>query len=454
MVQNIFMSCHPSLPRVSDCHLILFGRYPVPGKTKTRLIPLLGQVGAAEWHRRQTENTLKKVMEYRGVYSVAFCYTGGGRDLVRRWLGPAPLHLTQQVGGDLGERMRAVLFEALDRGAGRVVLVGTDIPQMTSAHIIAAFDAMDRHELVLGPSRDGGYWLIGLRCKADIFRDIQWGSDKVLDQTLTRARQQGLKTACLPKLNDIDTPSDLKTDRSWRGGTGPYLSVIIPTLNEADFISSVIHRARSPESEIIVADGGSRDATVEIAREAGANVNIGLPGRALQQNAGAAVAQGKILLFLHADTLLPPDYTRLVFECLVDHRVVAGAFQFKTDYDTMSMRLIEKAARIRSSLFQMPYGDQALFMPRPVFEKVGGFPVTPIAEDLYLVRRLARLGRVGLAKGMSLTSGRRWRHIGVWRATMINYLIAIGCLIGVDPHKLAPLYRLWTHNRADRQRRQ
>jgi uncharacterized protein len=133
---------------------------------------------------------------------------------------------------------------------------------------------------------------------------------------------------------------------------------------------------------------------------------------------------------------------------------VAGAFQFKTDYDTMSMRLIEKAARIRSSLFQMPYGDQALFMPRPVFEKVGGFPVTPIAEDLYLVRRLARLGRVGLAKGMSLTSGRRWRHIGVWRATMINYLIAIGCLIGVDPHKLAPLYRLWTHNRADRQRRQ
>jgi hypothetical protein len=249
-----------------------------------------------------------------------------------------------------------------------------------------------------------------------------------------------LKVACLPELNDIDTPADLKADRSWTGEAGPYLSVVIPTLNEAGSIEAAIRRARSSECEIIVADGGSRDETVEIARDAGAIVLVGPPGRALQQNAGAAAARGKVLLFLHADTLLPADYPRQVFACLMDHRVVAGAFRFKSDYDNRSMRLIEKATQIRAALLQMPYGDQALFMPRSIFKQVGGFPETPIAEDLFLVRRLGRLGRIRLAEGAAFTSGRRWRRIGVWRATMINYLIAAGCLVGVDPHRLAPLY--------------
>jgi uncharacterized protein len=441
------MSCYPPSSFGSHRRLILFGRYPVPGRTKTRLIPILGEVGAAEWHRRLTEKTIATVMKDRGACSVTFCHTGGGRDAVRRWLGHVSVHLTTQVRGDLGQRMRHALFAALDRGNGRAVLVGTDIPQVTASHIRAAFEAMDRHELVLGPSRDGGYWLVGLRCKADIFQDIRWGGVRVLDLTLAAARQQGLRVALLTELNDIDTPSDLKEDRSWTGEAGPYLSVIIPTLNEAGTIESVIRRTRSAECEIIVADGGSRDGTAEIARDAGAIVLVGQPGRALQQNAGAAVARGNVLLFLHADTLLPADYPRQVFECLMDRRIVAGAFRFKSDYDNAGMRLIEKAAQIRAALFQMPYGDQALFMPRRIFQKVGGFPATPIAEDLFLVRRLVRLGRIGLAKGAALTSGRRWRHIGVWRATMINYLIAVGCLIGVDPKRLAPLYRLGTDKR-------
>jgi GT2 family glycosyltransferase len=91
----------------------------------------------------------------------------------------------------------------------------------------------------------------------------------------------------------------------------------------------------------------------------------------------------------------------------------------------------------------MPYGDQALFMSRNIFEKVGGFPRVPIAEDLFLVRRLARLGRIAQARGSVLTSGRRWRTIGIWRSTLINYLIAGGCLLGMDPRHLAPLYRKW-----------
>ncbi len=438
------MSCYPPTPGPCDRHLILFGRYPVPGKTKTRLVPLLGEVGAADWHRRRVEMALADALQNKAISTVAFCYTGCGHTAVRRWLGHVPVRFMPQRDDDLGERMRTAMFDALDRLGGRVVLVGTDIPQMTQAHINAAFDALDRHDVVLGPSTDGGYWLVGLRRKDEIFQNIGWGSETVLDETLATIRKKGLQVACLPKLNDIDTPSDLTSDGSWDGMAGPYLSVIIPALNEADAIGTVIRRCRSPECEIIVSDGGSTDETLEIARDAGAIVVTGPPGRALQQNTGAAAARGRVLLFLHADTLLPSDYLVQVFETLLDHRVAAGAFHFKTDYDNPSMRLIERAARIRASLFKMPYGDQALFMSKRTFEQAGGFPLTPIAEDLYLVRRLGRMGDIRLARGNAITSGRRWRQIGVWRGTAINYLIAIGCFLGMDPHKLAPLYRLWT----------
>jgi len=437
------MSCYPPASGSLGRHLVLFGRYPVPGETKTRLIPLLGEVGAAEWHRRQAERAVADAMQNPAISTVAFCYTGAGPSAVRRWLDHRSLQLFPQRGGDLGERMCAAMFSAMDRVGDRVVLVGTDIPQITSNHINAAFDALDRHDVVLGPSADGGYWLVGLRRKDDIFQQVTWGTETVLSQTLAEARKLGLRVTCLPKLNDIDTPSDLTSDPSWDGMAGPYLSVIIPALNEARSIGDVIRRARSPECEIVVSDGGSRDETVKIARDAGAVVVDGETGRAVQQNAGAAVAKGKVLLFLHADTLLPSDYPRQVFETLLDHRVVAGAFHFKTDYDDPSMRLIEKAAHIRASLFKMPYGDQGLFMSKRIFNKAGGFPLTPIAEDLYLVQRLGRMGDIRLARGAAQTSGRRWRRIGVWRGTAINYLIAFGCFLGVDPHKLAPLYRLW-----------
>lgn len=438
------MSCYPPTAGGSDRHLILFGRYPVPGETKTRLIPLLGKVGAAEWHRRQSETAVAKALQNTSIGTVAFSFTGAQQSAVRRWLGHPRLLLKPQGGSDLGHRMRNAMFETLDRLGGRVVLVGTDIPQMTQAHINAAFDALDHHDVVLGPSWDGGYWLVGLKQKNDIFEPIEWGGERVLDQTLSKADKMGVRVTCLSKLNDIDTPSDLMSDRSWDGVVGPYLSVVIPTLNEADTIGGAIRRVRSPECEIIVSDGGSHDETVKIARDTGAIVISGPPGRALQQNAGAAVAKGRVLLFLHADTLVPSDHLRQVFETLLDHRVVAGAFRFKTDFDNPSMRLIEKAAHIRASFFKMPYGDQGLFMSRRTFKTVGGFPLTPIAEDLYLVRRLGRMGDIRLARGVALTSGRRWRQIGVWRGTVINYLIAIGCCLGVDPHKLAPLYRLWT----------
>lgn len=437
---------HPVEPWMpSQGRLIVFGRYPVPGSTKTRLIPILGPVGAADLQRRLTCRVLTTLLRAGWPAAcIEFSHDGGSGSQVRQWLGLKGIGISRQTGDHLGRRMHNAIAAALSHGCRRAVLVGTDIPAMTNGHIRQAFAALDHNDLVLGPSHDGGYWLIGMNRPLNIFEGIQWGRPDVLHQTLAQARRKGLAVAQLELLNDIDSEADLaawQPDARWRR---PYLTIVIPTLNEAQTISETIERLSSPDSEIIVADGGSRDKTVELARSAGAAVVTTPKGRAIQQNSAARAASGRVLLFVHADTTLPEDYAPQVFETLMPAAVSAGAFRFKTDYDHWGMRLIEKAVRIRSTLLQMPYGDQALFMPKKIFERIGGFPQVPIAEDLFLVKHLAREGRIGLTRATAVTSARRWRSIGIWRATLINYLIAGACLSGIAPRHLVPLYRLWT----------
>lgn len=435
---------HAASRALGGGRLILFGRYPVPGRTKTRLIPALGPVGAADLQRRLTQKSLTTILQANlPASSVEFCYTGGAPHQVRRWLGRYGIGFSRQTGDDLGSRMANAMRAVFRRGGRPLVLVGTDIPAMTAGHIQTAFQALQSHDIVLGPSRDGGYWLIGMHRPLDLFQGIPWGCSDVLSRTLAEAARQKLTVYQLEPLNDIDTAADLAAWQPHQQWRHPYVTVVVPALNEAATIESVIHRARCADSRVIVADGGSSDGTSERARGAGAEVIVTPPGRAVQQNAAALLSAGSVLLFLHADTLLPGNYPARIFEALIPAGVVAGAFRFKTDWNCRSMRLIEKTVQIRSTLLQMPYGDQALFMPRTTFDKVGGFPHVPIAEDLFLVRRLGRLGRIAQARGYAVTSGRRWRTLGVWRTTLINYLIAGGCLLGMDPRHLAPLYRKW-----------
>ena len=439
------MNRQPSIPSTGR-RVILFGRYPAPGGTKTRLIPELGPVGAADLQRRLTEKTLFTLLQSgRPASSVTFCHTGAEMAKIRRWLGHTGIRFQAQSGNDLGARMHQALTNELNQGAEKAILVGTDIPDLTAGHIEAAFEALDLHDLVLGPSRDGGYWLIGLKRPVDVFRNIPWGGPAVLSRTLAAAERLGLSSTRLAPLNDIDTSEDFRRWRQKGGFSPPYLTVIVPTLNEASSIEGVIDRIRTRDSEIIVADGGSHDRTARLARSAGAKVITAAPGRAVQQNAAARAASGRVLLFLHADTFLPANYAHQIFETLMDPQVAAGAFRFRTDYHCRRMRLIEQTVQIRSALFQLPYGDQALFMPATVFEKAGGFPDVPIAEDLFLVRRLARMGRIALTRGAAVTSGRRWRLNGVGHTTLINAIIAAGCLLGIDPARLAPLYGRGRH---------
>jgi len=422
--------------------LILFGRYPVPGRTKTRLIPLLGAARAADFQRDLTERTLRtdRLVARGRLLDLQACFEGGSLAKLRRWLGPG-LSFSQQSSGDLGERMKTAFLEAFRQGAQQVILHGTDIPDLATHHIHDALDALKDHDLVLGPSTDGGYWLIGLKKPAELFDRMEWGSSSVFEKTVSAARGQGLSLHFLPPLADMDTGETVKHRMPEWASPQPYLSVIVPALNEEAQIEETILNARSPDAEIIVVDGGSADRTVERAERAGAAVITAPRGRALQQNAGAAAARGTILLFLHADTILPKDYVAQVFETLMDRRVALGAFRFRTNLDQKLMKAIEFATNIRSKTLRLPYGDQALFLRKTRFQAVAGFPDMPIAEDLVFVRLVSKLGRIAITPAHAVTSGRRWKKLGVLRTTLINQFILAGLALRISPKTLERLYR-------------
>lgn len=191
--------------------LIIFARYPEPGKAKTRLIPALGAEGAATLYRQMAEHTLVRVQQFqfRHPLCVEIRFAGGDRELMRRWLG-TELMYTIQGEGNLGERMSRSLQSAFNSGVQRTVIIGTDCPELDAPLLEQAFSELERHDLVLGVAADGGYYLIGLRrFVPELFTGIAWSTAEVLRQTVEIATGLGLTIAYLPTLADVDYPEDL-----------------------------------------------------------------------------------------------------------------------------------------------------------------------------------------------------------------------------------------------------
>ena len=216
------------------------------------------------------------------------------------------------------------------------------------------------------------------------------------------------------------------------------LSVIIPALNEAENIGAVVEAVRRAKPhEVIVVDGGSTDPTAELAAQAGAIVLTSPAGRGRQQRLGAERAQGEWLLFLHADTRLPENYPHVVAQILSRPEVAGGAFRFQLDEPGMRYRWIERLVDWRCRTFELPYGDQAIFVRAEVLKRIGGFPALPIMEDYELVRRLRKLGRIEFANVAAATSARRWRKLGALNASCTNIACLAAYKLGVDAATIA-----------------
>ncbi|MBE0620698.1 MAG: TIGR04283 family arsenosugar biosynthesis glycosyltransferase [Burkholderiales bacterium] len=221
------------------------------------------------------------------------------------------------------------------------------------------------------------------------------------------------------------------------------LSIIIPTLNEAACIAATLESLREFRRrghEIIVADGGSSDATASLVQDLADRVVCSPAGRAVQMNAGARAATGDVFLFLHADSRLPEDADRLVLQGLAGGGPAWGRFDVRIDGPQPLLRLVESMMNLRSRLTRICTGDQGIFVRREAFEAIGGFPRQELMEDIAISVRLRRLSAPLCLRRRCLTSARRWESQGVLRTIMLMWWLRLQYAFGVAPARLARTY--------------
>ncbi len=221
------------------------------------------------------------------------------------------------------------------------------------------------------------------------------------------------------------------------------ISVIIPTLHEEKTLPDTLTRLQHPAfSEVLVVDGGSRDRTLaDVALANPLTRVLNAPrGRARQMNAGAAAAKGELLLFLHADTLLPATAAQDITQAMADTRIAGGRFDARLVPDRGLLWVVGRMMSWRSRLTGIATGDQAIFVRRKVFEDLGGFPDIPIMEDIAFSRRLKQAGHVAALHSCVMTSGRRWERHSAIKTILLMWWLRLLFYLGVSPARLKRMY--------------
>ena len=230
-------------------------------------------------------------------------------------------------------------------------------------------------------------------------------------------------------------------------GPSAKVSVIIPALDEARLLERQLRDIRREKPlEIIVIDGGSHDDSVAIAEKWSDRVDVVEGGLAAQLNRGARIAAGDVLFFPYADALLSEGWNRTISSLLEDPRVVGGAFRFGIDSDSRFSRWVALFSNLRSSIGLGPFGDQALFARRVVFEQIGGYREERLLEDLDLVSRLRRRGKFPIAEDKVVTSARRWQKDGALRTLARHSWVLALHLAGVRSDSSSG--RAWRRSRS------
>lgn len=220
------------------------------------------------------------------------------------------------------------------------------------------------------------------------------------------------------------------------------LSVVIPALNESDHIGALLAdlaQARAAGVELILVDGGSTDGTTALAAPAVDRVLTAPRGRANQMNAGARAAAGEVLWFLHADSRVPPEASGALLHACV-RGALWGRFDVLLSGRLPVLRLVERAMNLRSRLTGIATGDQAIFVTRSAFERVGGYPEIPLMEDIALSKALRGLARPACLRTRIQASSRRWEEQGALRTILLMWRLRLAYALGADPRRLSRFY--------------
>lgn len=438
--------------------VIVFTRVPLPGQTKTRMMPYLSARQCVCLHQcflKDIKNTCKDVSA-----DVFVCYTPEGEEgFLYPLLGKEAVYFPQK-GEGLGERMYCAIETVLQKGYEACVLIGTDVPEIRAKHLADAFAmlATESKDVVFGPTEDGGYYLVGMKKPyREVFERQTYGYGNVLENTIRRLEERKFRTGCIEQLQDMDTREDLQGYRErmrqnkelQRTETGRYLmrisriSVIVPVYNEEKTIVQMQEQLRScrHQCEILFVDGGSTDRTLELI-EPGFRVVKSKKGRANQMNAGAKESNGDILFFLHCDSELPKHFLAEIRYVMKDYR--AGCFGIAFHSRNFFMWTCRVISNHRVKDRKVMFGDQGIFIDRELFYEVGMFPELPIMEDYQfsLTLKEKKVG-LGMTTQRIYTSDRRFPKGNIpklrvmWKMNRLRKMYRDGVAI----EKIAQMYR-------------
>ena len=401
--------------------IIIFTRVPEPGQTKTRMMPALSAKGCARLHTCFLEDTKRECGKVEGKLFV--CFTPDeGRELLHPVFGRGEYYISQR-GSGLGERMYQAIREVLGRGYDACILMGTDVPEVRAEYLERAFGLLEQKDVVLGPTRDGGYYLVGMKKpRRAVFEVEGYGQGSVLWDTVRRIKTEGCTVGFTEAMWDMDVYQDLQgyrrrmreDKRLQNTSTGRYLaktsriSIIVPVYNEEKTICQMQDQLEPLRGtcEILFVDGGSTDRTMEQIRP-WVKVIHSEKGRAKQMNTGARKSHGDILFFLHCDSELPPRPLAEIRRVMKDHS--AGCFGIPFHSRNFFMFTCRVISNHRIKDRKVMFGDQGIFVDRSLFFHAGMFPEIPVMEDYQFSLTLKERGvKLGMTGRRIYTSDRRF----------------------------------------------
>jgi rSAM/selenodomain-associated transferase 2/rSAM/selenodomain-associated transferase 1 len=435
--------------------VLVMAKAPLPGRVKTRLEPTFTRAECAAIQTRLIRRTAEWAAETAAPRAAYVAFDPPHARGAMAALVPPGTNLIEQRGDDLGARLLAATAHIHARHDGPLIVVGVDT-RLTPEH---AHEALERlrtgSDVAFGPALDGGYYLVALARPAPQIFAIEpeaWGGPEVLERSLAAAAAAGLTATVLDaRERDLDTPADAQAlaeagdpelgELLRAALSRPLVSVVVPTLNEAAALPALLDHLDNLDGrlEVIVADGGSSDGTARHAEghPSAPHVITAAGGRAGQLNAGAAKASGDPIVFLHADSRLPPD----AYRSLTTTQAKGGNFAIRFDGEDLFSRVLGGWYRAQRRL-GVYYGDSAIWLRRAALQQLGGFRPLPIMDDYDLSRRLEKSTfRTACLPGPVVTSARRWRALGVPRTVLSWVVIRWLFLAGVPPERLARLYR-------------